>query len=480
MVQKSKGHLEKDRNTFVLSFPCVYPVCPLSIDHARMYLIGDIFARYSRSCHKKVLFPIGFHCSGNTAQKFCRELNSDGPNSTKQMFAKIYHCSSQEINYFKKSGLNILNFYIYKTLQELKQINVTANYEEYYTTLSKQFNTFIRILFGEYKKKKVLIPKKDNLQLDYNNKKWKDSVISNIKNISAIVPNQNKCLAGAINDLKNGWNILKNEGLGVTWEDGRIIDSMHDSELLSLYDLINHISKIKGEFTQDEMIELFKALSGNSLAKISDKVSQVISLLPTSLLIIEEHLKVWLIKKIYAEELLYSAKYRTKKFCVQGLGMKNNQRMSSSQGTAILLKDLISNKGPIKTRIIMIITSSNISNFYNYNDSIIIEADRLLSRFKSFITLALAELSEKINLRDFLKENYREDILNTIKQEELVSTFYTLEQHIKDGSFKQCLIEILRVIPKKYKNYSIENKQQILYILNYFINILLGVTIVEI
>lgn len=468
--------------SFSLSFPCIYPVCPLSIDHARMYVVGDIFARYFRSCHKKVIFPIGFHFSGSTAQKFCNELNSTESNDTKDLFTKIYNCSSQEINYFKKSGLNILNFYTYKTLSELKKINITADYNEYYTTISEQYESFVHAIFDEYKKKGVLIHKNNNLQLEYTNKKWKESVISWIDQISTILPDKKKNLSGAINDLENGWDILKNEGIGVKLEEDKIIDSMHDSELLSLYDLINHVSLTEGEFTLDEIKELFLALSGNFSNNLSPKVSSVISLLPTSLLIMEEHLKVWFIKKIYVETLLFNKEYRTREFCVHGLGMRDNKRMSSSKGNAILLKDLILKNDPIKARMIMIMTSSNISNFYNYNNSIITEVDKVLSKFKNFISSTLIELSSdsKFKLSDFLNEDYRENIFSKIeKNEELVLIFCRLEKYLKEGFLKQGIIELMRTIPKKYKNHSAKEKLQLMPVINYYIKILLGVTIID-
>lgn len=44
-------------DNFLISLPYMYPVCPVSIDHARLFVIADIIARYHRETHN-VLFPI--------------------------------------------------------------------------------------------------------------------------------------------------------------------------------------------------------------------------------------------------------------------------------------------------------------------------------------------------------------------------------------------------------------------------------------
>ena len=62
-------------NKFLISLPYIYPVCPISIDHARMFVVADINARMQRKKGKKVCFPIAAHFSGVTAEKTCELLN---------------------------------------------------------------------------------------------------------------------------------------------------------------------------------------------------------------------------------------------------------------------------------------------------------------------------------------------------------------------------------------------------------------------
>lgn len=100
---KMSMQYESNMNNYALSFPCIYPVCPISIDHTRLYVVGDVIARYARSCRKTVMFPLGFHYSGLTAHKFQRDLSSIDENNTKRIFRDFYKCDSYIINYLKQS-----------------------------------------------------------------------------------------------------------------------------------------------------------------------------------------------------------------------------------------------------------------------------------------------------------------------------------------------------------------------------------------
>ena len=44
------------KQKFLISLPYIYPVCPISIDHARMFVVADINARLERKKEKKYVF----------------------------------------------------------------------------------------------------------------------------------------------------------------------------------------------------------------------------------------------------------------------------------------------------------------------------------------------------------------------------------------------------------------------------------------
>ena len=464
-----------------ISFPCVYPVCPISIDHTRVYVIGDVYARYFRSCGKDVIFPMGFHYSGLTAQKFCSELNSENDNNTKHIFRDVYKCPVPIMNYFKQSPQNILDYYSLKTLQDFKRINLSFDYSEYYTTHCDQYDRFVLAFFDVYKKRDVLKNIGNNIQLNYNDEEWKRQMISWAKNVSTILPHEKKVLMNSIDDLQNGWNILKTEGFGTCWPDNRIIDSMHDSELLSLYDIVNHVSKIEGEFSEEDFKCLFEILGGGSLGTVSSKVSSVLSWMPTSLLVMEEHLKVWFIKKLYAESIMLMPDYRTKKFFVLGMGMRGGKRMSSSRGTAVLLQDLLHQYSPVKTRMILLMVGGHPNKSYNFKEAVFDQVDALLNSFRNYVEFILADafsIQERyVNM--LTKICYKDDVLSMIGgNTELLSLFEKCEKYIIDGYFNQCLTEVMSVIPKKYRRNDDERKE-VLAISCYFINILLAAEVLD-
>ena len=74
-----------------ISSAYVYPVCPISIDHARMFIVGDIYARYYKNNWYNVFFPIASHYSWNTAQKVAKVF--------KKYFDKKKLSSDEKKNY---------------------------------------------------------------------------------------------------------------------------------------------------------------------------------------------------------------------------------------------------------------------------------------------------------------------------------------------------------------------------------------------
>lgn len=93
------------KKKYLISVPYIYPVCPLSIDHAKIMLVADINARLARSIGMNVYFPIACHYSGVTAERVIENLNSDNieiRNKERDKFIKIYKTPRNEIDGFKK------------------------------------------------------------------------------------------------------------------------------------------------------------------------------------------------------------------------------------------------------------------------------------------------------------------------------------------------------------------------------------------
>ena len=110
-----------NKEKFLISLPYLYPVCPISIDHARMFVVADINARWERKKGKQVCFPIAAHFSGVTAEKTCELLNgnyekdSELYNERKKMlniFSNIYKVPDNIIELLK-TPQDILYYFTY-------------------------------------------------------------------------------------------------------------------------------------------------------------------------------------------------------------------------------------------------------------------------------------------------------------------------------------------------------------------------------
>lgn len=179
---------------------------------------------------------------------------------------------------------------------------------------------------------------------------------------------------------------------------------------------------------------------------------------------------------------MFAPRYRTKTFFVLGMGMRDGKRMSSSRGNAILLQDLISQYSPIKVRMILLMVGGHPNKSYNFKESVIDQADIILHSFRYFVDAFLTRLfskSEKV-INEFLNIKTYEDVMDKIRDDkEIKSVFVEWENFLLKGYFGQLLTELMTLLPKKHKNFSEERQITLLCIINYFLQILLGVSIIE-
>ena len=67
------------------------------------------------------------------------------------------------------------------------------------------------------------------------------------------------------------------------------------------------------------------------------------------------------------------------------MGKINNERMSSSRGTAILLKDLIEKYGVHNARLIILMTGGHPSKLYNYDLNLPNEIMKMTNYFMEYV-----------------------------------------------------------------------------------------------
>lgn len=232
---------------FFISSAYVYPLCPISLNHAKMFVVGDIIARNARKKGWNVFFPIAMHYSGNSAQNiskifasFFQKNNKVHNNEEKRIFnlyKNIYNTPVSVLETFIYP-LNILDFYSQEILLELESLNISCDRDYLYTTKDKDFSIFVNTIISIYKENNLLINNKnEDLALDYNNNDWKRKVLELINRTEFLQPFHKNNIISALKDVRNDWPLLRKNGFGVIYKKKWIIDPMFDSEVFTIFDL---------------------------------------------------------------------------------------------------------------------------------------------------------------------------------------------------------------------------------------------------
>ena len=462
---------------FLISCTYVYPLCPLNINHTKMFVVADIIARNERRKRKNVFFPIGFHYSGNSVQniskiftKFFSKDNTTKNNKEKRLFnlyKNIYNIPIPILKTFI-NPLNILEFYTQEILRELKLLNISCDYKNFYTTEHKDFSIFVNTIISMYEKNNLLVNnKKGDLALDYNNDKWKKKTFDLINRAEFFQSFHKNNIVSAMEDVRNDWGLLRKDGFGVNYKKDWIVDPMFDSEVFSIFDLY---IKFKNEYKRTINVEnffrnLFKTLKNKEKPE-NILIDKIADFLPCDVLICEEYLKNWVVKKLYAESLLLNKKYQTKKYFILGIGFLNGKQMSASKGHAILTKDLIDRYGPIKARLMILLTGGHPSKMYEYNKTLPVQADKLLNNFMSHYAHLLSIIDKKVYRDRPQKESLTSELIKSICN--------NIEKNIQKGYYRQAVIELLSILPKEYYKFpAIKTAHFLISVYKKYVDILL-------
>lgn len=427
----------------LLSTAYIYPVCPISFNHARIYVIADVYARYERLKGNEVYFPIATHFSGNTAHKVADTINnllrinklteeSDDP--TVKLFHTTYGLPLSKLATFN-DPLTILNYYNDETLKELRALGIDADYSDRYTTGDADYEPFVRAVIDSYKKHGVLKLNKNNeLSLDYESSKWRADVTKLIQRTTFIEPNQQNVPLASLKNIRSDWNLLRDTGYGARY-DGRIVDPMFDSELFSIFDVY---IKYRDNYSasHSNSYEFFTNLL-DTLTQGTEPTNEleqvIVEWLPCEHFIVEEHLRNWIAKKMHAESILLNQKYQTKKYTILGMGLIGGKRMSASKGSAILAKDLLEKYDGLTARLLMLMQGGQLSMDFNYDPRMEWSIIKMQRRFKKHL--------ETLNARAKKLTNFPPESISAIEAEIIKS--------IELGKLRKALFILLERCPRK-------------------------------
>ena len=281
-------------------------------------------------------------------------------------------------------------------------------------------------------------------------------------------PFQKKAIVSAFGNLSSGWELLRNTGYGVPYNDnGLIVDPMFDSELFIIYDLFVYWCNRLGivvENTESFFSTLFTALKDanidSSMFNKDESIiaQKILDSLPCNMFFGEEHLKNWLGKKFFAEQLMLHPKLRTERYQILGMGQLDGKRMSASRGHAILSRNLIKEYGGTLARLIIILSGGNISKSYNYDRSLPKIAIKMLDSFYDYWVYLNSICDTSLHQTD--------DFI-------FIQLSNIIDNFIMDGYITRAATELLVNIPAKYKIVTTEHANQLVMFYNKYINIFL-------
>lgn len=436
-----------------LSLPYVYPLCPLNFNHAKMFVVADVFARYAKmhsGAETHLIFPIASHFTGNTAHATADSIAAylDGSKteatiSVYNLYRSFYGTPAQIIPSFSDPN-NLMNYYHEEILWELKSLYVSCDYRNAYTTKSEAFECFVRTIIRQYEKEGLLVLNGNgDLAINYDDPQWREDTAQLIESTSIEKSFQRKNILSAFSNLSSGWELLRNSGYGVKYDDtGWIIDPMFDSELFMIYDLFVYWSNYYQAQISDyhsffEMLFLSLKENENKASDCSELekavVQGILDSMPCNIFFGEEHLKNWIAKKFFAEQRLLHPALRTVSYRILGMGLLDGKRMSASSGHAILSRDLIHQYGGQVARLTILLSGGNISKGYNFERSLPDTAQKMLQSFSDY-WIMLNSLCTSGN-----------DHFDAAAHES------SIESNISSGYLRKAVTELLVNIPARIK-----------------------------
>ena len=456
------------QKAFISSAP-IYPICPLHVDHLRGYIAGDINARYLRMKGRDVFFPLSSHYSGNTAGRVAHAFTRiyAGQATTHQdrqilhLYQHTYNIPTAVLKTFT-DPLHILDFYHQRLLWELKELDISGDYESSYTTEDGHFARFVNQILSSYKRRRLLVNSADgNLAVNYNDEEWHNRAKCLLVRTDFVQPFFRQVIESAMRNVRSDWCLLRDHGFGVTYDHRWIVDPMFDSELLSVFDLYVRARRSARSpiLTHEIFPNLFDVLAGNADPN-TELVDEIVRWLPCDVYISEEHLKTWIAKKFFSESIFLREDYQTKQYFILGLGLLNGKPMSASKGNAILTSDLINHYGPTKTRLILILQGGHPSKTYKYDHSVPTKVDKILD----FFTNHYSELIALVNRKP--------DTTHELGNDAPLALCDVIENQIVRGDYRQALTELLVILPKKYEIKSAREARILIAIYKKYANIL--------
>ncbi len=140
-----KSGAAKDKFYLTAAFP--YPNSPQHIGHARTYTTTDIYARYSRSMGKNVLFPMGFHVTGTPILAMAKRIEARDKELF-DIFENIYGIPPSTTSTLTNPR-DLVLYFSAEIEAGMKEMGYSIDWRRKFYTFDSIFNNFIQWQFGK-------------------------------------------------------------------------------------------------------------------------------------------------------------------------------------------------------------------------------------------------------------------------------------------------------------------------------------------
>jgi leucyl-tRNA synthetase len=461
-----------EKKKYFLDIAHMHPVCPLSLSHARIFVLADVWARWKRKQGFSVRFPICMHYSGSTVFKITnavsnflqnRELN-DTDQKTLDLIFNFYKIPREHLHQFTEP-ISVLNYFSDVILKDLRSIQVSCDYNDYFNTTSQWYQEFVRSVFDIYTEKSFITTRNRNKSLNYPNQLFRDSAVKRLNETGFSPLTAKAMVADSLEKLNGEWSYERENSVG-TEINKRIVDPQFDSEFLSIFNSIYpHLKDL--DINEVDAPNIFRGFfhkindpDGNFSPLVEELYSKILKFLPANLFLVERHLQNWVAKRIYTETILLTPQFSTGEYFFLGSITVNGKIDSASRGRGLTLSQLIQEAGPINARISLLYTFGNLWRDFEWTPSFSRDIRQKTWRFIKFYKLLRIRSVEK-NFNEILT------LLNNADKE--------LENNLYSGSIRQFIHLLFDELPKviypltEWQDQE-RNKKGKEQILNFFLN----------
>lgn len=444
-----------EKKKYFLDIAHMHPICPLSLSHARIFILADVWARWKRKQGFSVRFPICMHYSGSTVFNITNAISnflqkqklSDADQKILDLILNFYKIPGGHLHKLTEP-LNVLNYFSETILRDLKSIQISYDREDYFNTNNQLYQDFVRSVFDVYAKKLFIKTSNDHKALDYPNPLFRDSAVKRLNETKFSPPTAKAMVAESLEKLDNEWSFERGNSIGTNM-GGYVIDPMFDAEFLSVFNAMYPYLKDLGadrSKARDIFREFFYKTENpdkKNSALVEELYSNSQEILPVNKFIVERHLQNWVAKKIYAETILSPVAPSTSEYFFLGSVTKNGQVDSASRGLGITLSQLIETVGPESARTALLLTIGTPHRDYELG-STLEHARKKLNKFKDFFG--------HFKNSSIQKQRQVEDIIKNKKVE--------IDAYINCGKIRRAVLVLFDELPKIIQPFLVDSLEE--------------------